>query len=49
MSQPSTGSRGRRAASSVGWIFASVAVTVFVVLPLLGIVLLWAWGRWGSE
>jgi hypothetical protein len=27
----------------------SIVVFLFVVAPALGLLLLWSWGRWGSE
>jgi uncharacterized protein (DUF983 family) len=42
-------SSGRHAASLVVWIVGSIVVFLFVVAPVLGLLLLWAWGKWGSE
>ena len=39
-----TSTLGRRAGTVLLWIVISVATFLFVVLPLLGILILWAWG-----
>jgi hypothetical protein len=39
----------RKATNVLLVVVASVAIALFVVLPALGLLLLWAWGRFGSE
>jgi hypothetical protein len=39
----------RKATDVLLVVVASVAIALFVVLPGLGMLLLWAWGRFGSE
>jgi hypothetical protein len=49
VSEAPASSPGRRATSLALWIVGSIAVFLFVVAPALGLLLLWAWGKWGSE
>jgi len=49
VSESSASSPGRRATSLAVWIGGSIVVVLLVVAPALGVLLLWAWGKWGSE
>jgi uncharacterized protein (DUF983 family) len=42
-------SSARGTTSLVLWIVGSIVVFLFVVAPALGLLLLWAWGKAGSE
>ncbi len=39
-----TSALGRRVGTAFLWVAIGVATFLFVVLPLLGILILWAWG-----
>ena len=41
--------RARKATNTLLLVVAWAAVVLFVVLPVLGLLLLWAWGRFGGE
>jgi hypothetical protein len=49
VSEPSAAERKRSTSDRIAFVVTALPVLVFVAIPVLGLLLLWAWGRAGSE